>query len=259
MSDLWIPQAAPPGMEFLHLDWDPEGPWIACWLQTVTPARHCPTCGTLSEHVHSNYVRQPDELPFGDRWLRFFVLARRFWCDQPECDQQIFCERLEWVPAYGRRTRALAQWILDWALITSAEEAGERAARHGVVVSDTIIRMIRALPDPPQEPPKVIGIDDWALHKGHRYATVIVDLARRRIIDGLPDRAVETVTRWLKAHPSVEVVRRDRAEAYAKASREGPRRPNPWPTAFTSWRILGTPSNDFFSAASQRSPPVNPR
>ncbi len=38
---------------------------------------------------------QPDELPVGDRRLRFFVVAPRFWCDQPECDPQIFCERLE--------------------------------------------------------------------------------------------------------------------------------------------------------------------
>jgi len=37
MSDLWIPQEAPPGMEFLHLAWDPEAQWIACWLMAVTP------------------------------------------------------------------------------------------------------------------------------------------------------------------------------------------------------------------------------
>jgi len=85
MSDLWIPQEAPPGMEFLHLAWDPEAQWVACWLMAVTPARPCPTCGTLSDRVHTSYVRQPDELPVGDRRLRFFVVARRFWCDQPEC------------------------------------------------------------------------------------------------------------------------------------------------------------------------------
>lgn len=261
MSDLWIPQEAPPGMEFLHLAWDPEAQWVACWLMAVTPARPCPTCGTLSDRVHTSYVRQPDELPVGDRRLRFFVVARRFWCDQPECDQQIFCERLEWVPADGRRTLALAQWIIDWALITSAEEAAETAARHGVVVSgDTILRRIRALPDPPQVAPKVVGIDDWALRKGHRYATVIVDLERRQIIDCLSDRSVETVTKWLKAHPSVEVVSRDRAEAYAKTSREGAPKAQPVADrAFTSWRILGTPSNDSFSDASRLWPPFNPR
>jgi len=192
-------------------------------------------------------VRQPDELPVGDRRLRFFVVARRFWCDQPECDQQIFCERLEWVPAYGRRTLALAEWIIDWALITSAEEAAETAARHGVVVSgDTILRMIRALPDPPQEPPKVVGIDDWALRKGHRYATVIVDLERRQIIDCLPDRSVETVTKWLKAHPSVEVVSRDRAEAYAKASREGAPEAQPVADRFHVLENFGDALERFF-------------
>lgn len=247
MSDLWIPQEAPPGMEFLHLAWDPEAQWVACWLMAVTPARSCPTCGTLSDRVHTSYVRQPDELPVGDRRLRFFVVARRFWCDQPECDQQIFCERLEWVPADGRRTLALAQWIIDWALITSAEEAAETAARHGVVVSgDTILRRIRALPDPPQVAPKVVGIDDWALRKGHRYATVIVDLERRQIIDCLSDRSVETVTKWLKAHPSVEVVSRDRAEAYAKTSREGAPKAQPVADRFHVLENFGDALERFF-------------
>ncbi len=222
MSELVLSQAAPPGMEFLHMEWDSTTSWLACWLLAVVPARPCPTCGTLSERVHSPYVRQPDEVPFGDRRLRFFVVARRFWCDQPECPQKIFCERLQWVPAYGRKTCALARWIIEWALVTSAEEAAATAARHGVVVSgDTILRMIRALPDPPQEPPKIVGIDDWALRKGHHYATVVVDLERQQIIDCLPDRTADTVTEWLKAHPSITVVSRDRADAYAKASREG--------------------------------------
>ncbi len=211
-------------MEFLHLAWDAEAQWVACRLMAVTPDRPCPTCGTLSDRVHTSDVHQPDELPFGDRRVRFFVVARRFWCDQLACDQQTFCERLEWVPAYGRRTLALAlaQWIIEWALITRVEEAAETAARHGVVVSgDTILRLIRALPDSPQEPPKVVGIDDWGLRKGHRYATVTVDFWTATDIDCLPDRSVETVTQWLKVHPSVDVVSRARAEAYAKASREG--------------------------------------
>ena len=95
MSDLLLSQAAPPGMEFLHLEWDSKASWFAAWLLAVVPARPCPNCGTRSERVHSLYVRQPDEVPFGDRRLRFFVGARRFWCDQLECPQKIFCERLQ--------------------------------------------------------------------------------------------------------------------------------------------------------------------
>ena len=128
MSDLLLSQAAPPGMEFLHLEWDSEASWFAAWLLAVVPARPCPNCGTRSERVHSLYVRQPDEVPFGDRRLRFFVVARRFWCDQLECPQKIFCERLHWLSAYGRKTCALARWITDWALGTGSSSVAIRSS-----------------------------------------------------------------------------------------------------------------------------------
>jgi transposase len=67
----------------------------------------------------------------------------------------------------------------------------------------------------------VIGIDDWAWRKGHRYGTIIVDLERGCPIDVLEDRLAETVADWLQAHPTVEIVARDRADAYASGIRQG--------------------------------------
>src|SRR4028119_2189253 len=73
----------------------------------------------------------------------------------------------------------------------------------------------------PAMPPRVVGIDDWAWRKGQRYGTIVVDLERGDVIDLLPDRDAETVAAWLKAHPGVEVVSRDRSAAYAQAGAEG--------------------------------------
>lgn len=70
-------------------------------------------------------------------------------------------------------------------------------------------------------PPEIIGIDDWAWRKGHRYGTIVVDLERGCPIDVLEDRLADTVTTWLKAHPEVGVVARDRAEAYGAGIRQG--------------------------------------
>jgi len=64
---------------------------------------------------------------------------------------------------------------------------------------------------------RIIGIDDWAGRKGQRYGTPICDLERRRVIDLLPDREPATVEAWLRAHPQVELVARDRNGGYGSA------------------------------------------
>ena len=71
------------------------------------------------------------------------------------------------------------------------------------------------------EPPTVIGIDDWSWRKSQTYGTIIVDLERRVVIDVLEDRDVVTCTNWLKRHPEVEVISRDRCGLYAQAARQG--------------------------------------
>ena len=58
--------------------------------------------------------------------------------------------------------------------------------------------------------PRVIGIDDWAWRKGHRYGTIICDLERYRVIDLLPDREAGTVEAWLAERPGIEIVSRER-------------------------------------------------
>jgi hypothetical protein len=48
-----------------------------------------------------------------------------------------------------------------------------------------------------------------------------VDLERGEVLDLLPDRQAATLAAWLKAHPGVEIIARDRASAYAEGAREG--------------------------------------
>jgi len=87
--------------------------------------------------------------------------------------------------------------------------------------ADTVLRLVRRLPLPEPEPPRVVAVDDWAKRRGRTYSTIVVDLKRRRVIDLLPDRTSATVADWLRQRPGIEVVARDRSTEYAHAAAIG--------------------------------------
>jgi len=182
----------------------------------------CPSCSRRSSRVHGSYRRRLDDRPsFGQR-VTLSIEVRRFKCLNPNCTQRTFCEPLDSLAAPNqRRTQRLNESLRSLGYALGGAAAARLAARLGMGTSDdTMLRELRRAGCPAlQTPPVVIGIDDWAIKRGHRYGTVIVDLQTRRPIDVLAGRETTIVTSWLRQHPSVEIVARDRAGAYSEAVR----------------------------------------
>ncbi|MDM0116824.1 ISL3 family transposase [Variovorax sp. J22R133] len=182
----------------------------------------CPSCSRRSSRVHGRSRRRLDDRPsFGQR-VTLSIEVRRFKCLNPHCTQRTFCEPLDSLAAPNqRRTQRLNESLRSLGYALGGAAAARLAARLGMGTSgDTVLRELRRAGCPaPQTPPVVIGIDDWAIKRGHRYGTVIIDLQTRRPIEVLAGRETSIVTRWLRQHPSVDIVARDRAGAYSEAAR----------------------------------------
>jgi len=192
-------------------------------LATTAPTAACSLCGYHTRHVHSRYTRRLDDLPCLGRCVRLQVVVRRFVCPRLDCPRRIFAERLPGFAApWARSTDRLRRTQADIGSSLGGEAGSRLAARLAMATSpDTLLRRVKQLESEPAAPPRVVGIDDWAWRKGQRYGTIVVDLERGDVIDLLPDRDAETVAAWLKAHPGVEVVSRDRSATYARAATEG--------------------------------------
>jgi transposase len=175
-----------------------------------------------SERVHSQYERTVTDLPWRGISVTLKVRARRFFCENRECERSIFCERLPEITVHARKSARLEE-ALTMIAFELGGEAGARLTRElGLPVSpDALLERIRSAPRSGATRVRVLGIDDWAKKKGHSYGTILVDLERRRVVDLLPDRTAETLEKWLKAHPKVEVVSRDRYQPYIDGIRAG--------------------------------------
>jgi transposase len=189
-------------------------------LRSIAPTAVCPRCGTSSDRIHSRYRRTVADLPCQDRVVALRLIVRKFCCLQPDCPQTIFCERLpDLLAPHARCTDRLTNAHRAIGLALGGEAGARLAERLTMPTSpDTLLRRIKGAAEQLSEPVRFVGLDDWAWRKGHHYGTILVDLERGRVIDLLPDRDQATVERWLREHPEVEVVSRDRWSAYAQAA-----------------------------------------
>lgn len=175
--------------------------------------------------MHSRDPRTITDVAFGGRSLVLKLLVRKWICPEASCSRKIFAERFPGlVQRSARMTDRLVKLLQAVGVMTNGADAAQIAQAFGVpTTAKTIIRRVMPLPLPDEGEVAKVGIDEWTWKKGHRYGTILVDLEKRRVVQLLADREASTSKAWLRKHPEIDLVSRDRGKIFREAATDGAR------------------------------------
>jgi len=154
--------------------------WCVLKLSPKTGAlRRCSGCGRIGAAVHDQEERRVRDLPIFDARVELVLPRLRLAC--PQCGPKL--EELAWLDPYARVTTRLAASVSRLCQVMSLRHV---AAFYGLAWST--VKLIdhrfleRQLGPPCVQGVEVIAMDEFAIQKGHRYATVIVEPYRKRVL-----------------------------------------------------------------------------
>ena len=142
-------------------------------------SRRCSGCGRRVESIHEVTFRWVRDMPIlgAETWL--WVGRVRVAC--PHCGPKV--ERLDWLARYGRLTRRMAENVARMCRVLTIKEVAEYFGLSWDTVKATDKAYLRENLGPVDlSEVEQIAMDEFAIQKGHRYATVIVEPSTKRVL-----------------------------------------------------------------------------
>jgi len=173
---------------------------VTIYLKPSARTMHCEHCGSRCRQVHETTVRRVRDLPMMAFRVALVVPRRRVWCDQ--CGGPRL-ERLSWLGRYQRVTDRLAEAV-NQLLASSNILAVARFFQLGWHTVKSLDKALlrRTVQEPDWSQVHYLAMDEFALHKGHRYATVVVDPISRQVLWIGNGRSRETAATFFKQLPA---------------------------------------------------------
>src|SRR2546429_2910727 len=173
----------------------------------------CPRCGEESSKVHDSRKRVKRDIRLGGYPVYLIVHKRRFRCAR--C-QRPFTETDSACGRYKRTTERFRHHIAKQACqrpithVAQEVQVGPRFV-HGCLhawIEEKLKKKGRTLDEQAKLPtPQILGIDEFARRKGHRYDTILCDLEARDVLEVGDGRKKEEVVKLLERLSEPEAVK----------------------------------------------------
>ena len=203
------------------IDVDYKGNKVHIYLKSNSKSAVCSWCGKESGRIHGHGFRHPQWMPLQGMSTFAHIALNRYSCDNDDCPVKTFTEELDNVRRNQHRSDIVNTVILALSIFCSDVAASLICREMGINVShDSVNRMLSQISVEDEPDIDFIGVDDVCLRKGQTYHTVIYDGNDHHLLAILDGRDGAALKDWLRQHPGIKVVARDRAGAYAAAIRE---------------------------------------
>jgi transposase len=182
---------------------------IEVWVEKITNAEACPGCGYLSAQGYDERWDDVWDRPIWDKGVRLWVRKRRFSCIHRLCvyyqQDKPFAQQYASLDAHQRRTYRFERYIYRLAKrMAHTDVVKELTMCHTPISDNTVGRIYHRLAQTELAGYEMarliaIGIDEYSVWRGHRYATIVTDPVRHRVIETFLGRDKETVVTHLQA------------------------------------------------------------